>query len=111
MELIPVIGLEMHAEINSTTKVFSPAENTFNDISNLHVNNLYMKLNNKTENPTQVKEADAHSLHENKRVALLLFFQRWQRYDRKTQEPKNLEIFTPIFFPSFVKLHTYFRSV
>ena len=44
MELIPVIGLEMHAEINSTTKVFSPAENTFNDISNLHVNKIDVAL-------------------------------------------------------------------
>ena len=42
MELIPVIGLEMHAEMKSTTKVFSPAENTYNDISNLHVNKIDM---------------------------------------------------------------------
>ena len=42
MELIPVIGLEMHAEMQSITKVFSPAENTFNDISNLHVNKIDM---------------------------------------------------------------------
>ena len=44
MELIPVIGLEMHAEMNSTTKVFSPAENTYNDISNLHVNKIDVAL-------------------------------------------------------------------
>ena len=42
MELIPVIGLEMHAEMNSTTKVFSKGENTFNDISNNHVNKVDM---------------------------------------------------------------------
>ncbi|MBQ3021221.1 MAG: Asp-tRNA(Asn)/Glu-tRNA(Gln) amidotransferase subunit GatB [Bacilli bacterium] len=42
MALIPVIGLEMHAEMKSTTKVFSPAENTYNDISNLHVNKIDM---------------------------------------------------------------------
>jgi len=42
MELIPVIGLEMHCEMKSTTKAFSPAENTFNDISNLHVNKIDM---------------------------------------------------------------------
>ena len=42
MELIPVIGLEMHCEMKSTTKVFSPGENTYNDISNLHVNKIDM---------------------------------------------------------------------
>ena len=42
MALIPVIGLEMHAEMNSTTKVFSPARNTYNDISNLNVNKIDM---------------------------------------------------------------------
>ena len=40
MKLIPVIGLEMHAEMNSVTKVFSKGENTFNDISNNHVNKV-----------------------------------------------------------------------
>ena len=44
MELIPVIGLEMHAEMNSTTKAFSPAQNTYNDISNLHVNKIDVAL-------------------------------------------------------------------
>ena len=44
MELIPVIGLEMHAEINSTTKVFSKGENTYNDISNNHVNKVDIAL-------------------------------------------------------------------
>ena len=42
MELIPVIGLEMHCEMNSITKVFSPAENNYNDISNIHVNKIDM---------------------------------------------------------------------
>lgn len=40
MELIPVIGLEMHAEMKSTTKVFSPASNNYNDISNSNVNKI-----------------------------------------------------------------------
>ena len=44
MKLIPVIGLEMHAEMNSTTKVFSKGENTFNDISNNHVNKVDLGL-------------------------------------------------------------------
>lgn len=44
MELIPVIGLEMHAEMNSTTKVFSPGENAYNDISNAHVNKIDIAL-------------------------------------------------------------------
>ena len=44
MELIPVIGLEMHAEMNSITKVFSKGENTFNDISNNHVNKIDLGL-------------------------------------------------------------------
>ena len=42
MELIPVIGLEMHCEMKSTTKVFSPAENSYNDISNTNVNKIDM---------------------------------------------------------------------
>ncbi len=42
MELIPVIGLEMHAEMKSNTKVFSPAKNSYNDISNLNVNKIDM---------------------------------------------------------------------
>ncbi len=42
MELIPVIGLEMHAEMKSVTKIFSPAENTYNDVSNIHVNKIDM---------------------------------------------------------------------
>ena len=42
MELIPVIGLEMHAEMKSTTKVFSPAKNAYSDISNSNVNKIDM---------------------------------------------------------------------
>lgn len=42
MELIPVIGLEMHAEMKSTTKVFSSSANTYSDISNLNVNKIDM---------------------------------------------------------------------
>lgn len=42
MELIPIIGLEMHCEMKSTTKVFSKAENTFNDVPNIHVNKIDM---------------------------------------------------------------------
>jgi len=42
MELIPVIGLEMHCEMKSTSKVFSKGENTFNDLPNLHVNKIDM---------------------------------------------------------------------
>ena len=42
MELIPVIGLEMHCEMKSTTKVFSPGENAYSDISNSHVNKIDM---------------------------------------------------------------------
>ena len=42
MELIPVIGLEMHCEMKSATKVFSKGENTFNDLPNLHVNKIDM---------------------------------------------------------------------
>ena len=44
MELIPVIGLEMHAEVNSTTKVFSKGENSYSDISNSHVNKVDIAL-------------------------------------------------------------------
>ena len=42
MELIPVIGLEMHAEMKSTTKVFSKGENSYSDMSNSHVNKIDM---------------------------------------------------------------------
>ncbi len=42
MELIPIIGLEMHAEMKSYTKVFSPALNSYNDISNANVNKMDM---------------------------------------------------------------------
>ena len=44
MELIPVIGLEMHAEVKSTTKVFSKGENDYSDISNSHVNKVDLGL-------------------------------------------------------------------
>ena len=40
MKLIPVIGLEMHAEVKSTTKVFSKGENSFSDYANSHVNKV-----------------------------------------------------------------------
>ena len=42
MELIPVIGLEMHCEMKSTSKVFSKGANTFNDVPNIHVNKIDM---------------------------------------------------------------------
>ena len=42
MELIPVIGLEMHCEMKSTTKVFSPGKNAYDDISNINVNKIDM---------------------------------------------------------------------
>ncbi len=42
MKLIPVIGLEMHCEMKSNTKVFSPAKNSFNDLPNANVNKIDM---------------------------------------------------------------------
>ena len=42
MELIPVIGLEMHCEMKSTTKVFSPAKNSYCELSNVNVNKIDM---------------------------------------------------------------------
>ena len=35
-----VIGLEMHAEIKSTTKVFSPSSNVYNKMANVNVNEI-----------------------------------------------------------------------
>lgn len=42
MELIPVIGLEMHCELTCTTKVFSPAKNSYTDLPNANVNKIDM---------------------------------------------------------------------
>ena len=35
-----VIGLEMHAEMKSTTKVFSPSSNVYNKMANLNINEI-----------------------------------------------------------------------
>lgn len=35
-----VIGLEMHAEIKSTTKVFSPSSNVYNKMANVNINEI-----------------------------------------------------------------------
>ena len=35
-----VIGLEMHAEMKSTTKVFSPSSNVYNKIANVNINEI-----------------------------------------------------------------------
>ena len=35
-----VIGLEMHAEMKSTTKVFSPSSNVYNKMANVNINEI-----------------------------------------------------------------------
>ena len=35
-----VIGLEMHAEMKSTTKVFSPSSNVYNKMANVNIMKL-----------------------------------------------------------------------
>ncbi len=42
MKYIPTIGLELHCEMNTKSKVFSPARNEYNEIPNLNVKPLDM---------------------------------------------------------------------
>ena len=44
MKLIPTIGIEMHCEMKSHTKVFSPALNTYTKHSNNHVSEIDIAL-------------------------------------------------------------------
>lgn len=44
MNLIPTIGLEMHCEMKSNSKVFSPAANTYSKHSNNHVSAIDLAL-------------------------------------------------------------------
>ena len=44
MSLIPTIGIEMHCEMKSHTKVFSPALNTYTKHSNNHVSEIDIAL-------------------------------------------------------------------
>lgn len=44
MNLIPTIGIEMHCEMKSHTKVFSPALNTYTKHSNNHVSEIDIAL-------------------------------------------------------------------
>ena len=39
-----VIGLEMHAEMKSTTKVFSPSSNVYNKMANVNINEIDLAL-------------------------------------------------------------------
>ena len=44
MKYIPTIGLEMHCEVKSNSKVFSSAENKYNEIPNSNVRPLDLAL-------------------------------------------------------------------
>ena len=44
MEYVPTIGIEMHCEMKSNSKVFSPAANTYSKHSNTHVSPIDMGL-------------------------------------------------------------------
>lgn len=44
MSLIPTIGIEMHCEMKSKSKVFSPAANTYSKYSNNHVSAIDLAL-------------------------------------------------------------------
>lgn len=44
MSLIPTIGIEMHCEMKSNTKVFSRAQNTYSEEANIHVAPLDIAL-------------------------------------------------------------------
>ncbi len=44
MSKIPTIGIEMHCEMKSQSKVFSPAQNTFSKHSNNHVSAICLGL-------------------------------------------------------------------
>ena len=44
MKLIPTIGIEMHCEMKSFTKVFSPARNTYSKHANNHVSEIDIAL-------------------------------------------------------------------
>ncbi len=82
MELIPVIGLEMHAEMKSTTKVFSPAKNAYSDISNSNVNKIDMAFPGilPTLNKECLEKAIEMSLILNCKIPDLVMFDRKNYY-------------------------------
>jgi aspartyl-tRNA(Asn)/glutamyl-tRNA(Gln) amidotransferase subunit B len=44
MKFVPTIGIEMHCEMKSLSKVFSPAKNTYSEEANIHVSNVDIAL-------------------------------------------------------------------
>lgn len=82
MNLIPTIGIEMHCEMKSNTKVFSKAQNTYTEEANIHVNEVDIALPGilPTVNKECVRKAIMASLILNCNIPDYLYFDRKNYY-------------------------------
>lgn len=82
MKLIPTIGIEMHCEMKSQSKVFSKARNTFSEESNIHVAPLDIALPGAlpTLNKECVRKAIMAALILNCKIPEYLYFDRKNYY-------------------------------
>ena len=77
-----VIGLEMHAEMKSTTKVFSPSSNVYNKMANVNINEIDLAFPGfmPSSNPECVKKAVEMALILKCDVAKYMIFDRKNYY-------------------------------
>ena len=87
-----VIGLEMHAEMKSTTKVFSPSSNVYNKMANVNINEIDLAFPGfmPSLNEECVKKAVEMALILKCDVAKYMIFDRKNYYDPDL--PKGYQI-------------------
>jgi len=82
MNLIPTIGIEMHCEMKSISKVFSPARNTYSEEANIHVSPVDIALPGilPTLNKEAIKKAIMAALILHCDIPEYLYFDRKNYY-------------------------------
>ena len=92
MKLVPTIGIEVHVELNTLSKVFSNAKNGFNDLPNTNVN--VVDLGYPGTLPTLNKEVIEYGLKValalNCKINTTMFFDRKNYF--YVDNPKNYQI-------------------
>lgn len=88
----PVIGLEIHAELNTKSKLFSPARNQFGDSPNTNIDEVSLGLPGALPvlNKEAVRKAVQFGLAVKSEISL------WSRFERKSyfypDSPRNFQI-------------------
>jgi len=88
----PVIGLEVHAELNTKSKLFSPARNRFGDSPNTNIDEVSLGLHGALPvlNKEDVRKAVQFGLAVKSEISL------WSRFERKSyfypDSPRNFQI-------------------